>query len=276
MIEGRLPQPTSGWEPEHRAALLEHFDAVCGDVERRGRSGRPATWFGAKAALRADVLEWLDRDGKVLAAHGGEILGSEVGFGRVPRDDDGVELVSAWEPVMVPLADGRRLPMFGSADRVDRWRDGTVTVTDHKTGNDNYKKLDADDPTLGQSVFQLPAYAAAAQALVADASIVRAEYSMFGKGKYARRDLTFTDDVWERVAADLGHVVDGIEAGWFPQLPEPPGFRLWIACEHCDPDGIGTDDAWARWAAKRNDPRAARWFADPDAGEPADTDGGGR
>jgi len=263
VIEGRLPQPASGWGPEHRAALLEHFDAVCADVERRGRSGRPATWFGARAALRADVLEWLERDGAVMAAHGGQILGSEVRFGSIPRDDQGVELFSTWEPVVVPLADGRRLPMLGSADRIDRWSDGTVTVTDHKTGNDNYKQLSADDPTLGATVFQLPAYAAAAQAMAPDATTFRAEYSMFGKGKYARRQVTFTDEVWEQVAADLGHVVDGIEAGWFPQFPEPPGFRLWIACEHCDPDGIGTDDAWARWSAKRNDPRSARWFAEP-------------
>jgi len=262
VLDGRLPQPTSGWGPEHREALLQHFDDVCGDVERRGRSGRPATWFGARAALRADVLEWLERDGAVLASHGGEIVGSEIGFGRVPRDDAGNELFSVWEPVAVPLADGRSLPVFGSADRIDRWSDGTVTVTDHKTGNDNYKQLGADDPTLDHSVFQLPAYAAAARTLVPDAPTIRAEYSMFGKGKYARRDLTFTDEVWERVAASLGHVVDGIESGWFPQCPEAPGFRLWIACEHCDPDGIGTDDAWARWSAKRNDPRSARWFAE--------------
>ncbi|MEL6892511.1 MAG: PD-(D/E)XK nuclease family protein, partial [Actinomycetota bacterium] len=269
VLEHRLPQPRAGWSDEHRAAMLTHFDDVCEETERRGRTGRPATWHGERARLRSELVFWMRHDGDLAAARGVEIVASEYDFGKIPRDD-GVERLDAWEPVRLRLGDGRSIAVLGSADRIDRWADGTVVVTDHKTGRDVYTKLTAEDPTLEGTVFQLPAYAAAASALVGDATAVRAEYSMFGKGDYARRGFTFTDAVWERVTADLTEIIDGIEAGWFPQLPERPGWRLFVRCAHCDPDGIGTDDAWARWTLKHNDERSRRWFGD------VDTDDAGR
>ena len=35
-------------------------------------------------------------------------------------------------------------------------------------------------------------------------------------------------------------VVDGIEAGIFPNRPERPGWRLFVGCHYCEPDGLGT------------------------------------
>ncbi len=271
VLAGRLPQPIAGWTDEHRAAVLEHFDAVCEHAERRGRTGRPATWFALRRRFRTELLTWMDRDSAITAAHGAEILRSEFSFGA---DRSAEERDEAVAPARVHLADGRALPFTGSADRIDRWADGTVVVTDHKTGKDTFRALSAENPTLDGTVFQLPAYAAAAASLTSSTGPIRAEYSLFGRGDYQRRGITFTDEAWERVAADLSHVVDGIETGWFPLLPEAPGFRVYVACEHCDPDGIGTDDVHAAWHRKRHDPRAARWFGEPDAEGSADTDGG--
>ncbi|MEM1333961.1 MAG: PD-(D/E)XK nuclease family protein, partial [Actinomycetota bacterium] len=260
VLDGRLPQPERGWTDAHRTALLIHFDDVCSDTERRGRTGRPATWAGARARLRAELLEWMRRDGARLATHGGLLLHSEHDFGRLPDLDDGPALGDR-KPVRLDLPDGRSIPVFGSVDRIDRWADGTTVVTDHKTGRDHYQRLGDDDPTLGGTVFQLPAYAAAAAMLGAEGPI-RAEYSMFEKGKYARRGIELTPEVVDRVSHALDAVVAGIEGGWFPQRPDRPGWRLYVTCEHCDPDGIGTEPAWNRWVHKRSDPRVARWFAD--------------
>jgi ATP-dependent helicase/nuclease subunit B len=263
VIEGRLAQPTEhGWTEPHRAALLAHFDARCEAAERAGRTGRPATWAGERARMRVDLLEWLDRDSDIVRAHRVTVLASEREFpARFTPVDDVPAGDSA--PVELTLPHGRKLAMQGKIDRLDRRGDGTLVVTDHKTGKaDGYTSLSADDPTLARTEFQLPAYAAAALTWTGEPvdAPVRAEYSMFEKGKYQRLGLHFDSEVWNRVQHDLGEVVDGIEAGWFPQTPDPPGFRLFNPCVFCAPDDLDTDASWARWAVKRDDSRVERWF----------------
>jgi RecB family exonuclease len=252
VIEGHLAQPTShGWTEDHRNALLALFEATCDRTERRGRSGRPATWDTERRRLRTELLRWLDADSQVAVGRGSSVVASEHRFG-----------VDA-PPVTLPLGDGRRLSLRGSFDRVDRTATGGLVVTDHKTGKpDAYRKLTPADPTLGGTVFQLPSYAAAARSVVGpdDAAVV-AEYSMFGRGDYQRFGFTITPDIERLVASQLTDVVDGIESGWFPARPERPGFRLWVSCPYCEPDGLGTTDQWERWQRKRHDPRVARWLA---------------
>lgn len=251
VIAGSLSQPTdAGWTVEHLAALLERFDTVCEAAEAGGRTGRPATWARERATIRSELVEWLEGDSEVSRSTGVTVLASERSFPDVD------------EPIDLSLPDGRRLAMKGKIDRLDRRADGTLVVTDHKTGNDYYRKLANDDPTLDGTVFQLPAYAAAALrwAGADDDTAVRAEYSMFRKGRYNRPGIAFDSDVWNRVEHDLGEIVAGIEAGWFPRLPARPGFSFYTECLYCDPDELGTTEAWAQWSAKRSDPRTARWF----------------
>lgn len=281
VIDGRLPQPAEGgWTDAHRESLLAHFEAVCDRYESMGRAGRPATWAGERARMRADLLGWLAHDSEVSRLRGVTILDSEH---RFPADDE-----SSGRPthVTLPLPDGRALAVKGSIDRLDRAADGTLVVTDHKTGKDDaFRKLSADDPTLGGTKFQLATYAAAAvarfhenppvpdgDAAVGDTVPVRSEYSMFARGQYRRIGYEAAPEVWQAVVDELGTVVAGIEAGWFPQLPERPGFRMWPSCWFCEPDGLGTAEAWHRWTVKRHDPRIERWFGDPDVD--ADAHGG--
>ena len=269
VIAGRLPPPDAqGWGEVHRQALLEHFDQGCARWEAEGRTGRPATWAGERARMRADLLGWLDHDGTITADRAATPIASEWRFGP----DDGVVLT---------LPDGRPVTVVGMVDRVDRCADGTLVVTDHKTGADSrYRQLGPDDPTLDGTAFQLPAYAAAAAALAgpsatppAPPSGVRAEYGMFETGRYRRHGVTFTPEVWEVVRRSLGEVVAGIESGWYPQTPERPGFRLWVPCEYCEPDALGTVDQWARWERKQHDARVARWFGSADPGTDDRDDG---
>ena len=250
VVDGDLPQPgPHGWNAEHRAALAEAFDAVCEHTERRGRTGRRAFWADERTRMHTDLLGWLERDSEFVRRRGSVVLASEMRFGI---DDD----------VSILLPDGRPIALQGSIDRVDRARDGSLVVTDHKTGGAAaYRDLSADDPTAGGTRFQLPSYAAAARTRFgAPDTPVHAEYGLMRKGEYARPGYLVTTEVDRRVADALAVVVAGIEAGWFPNRPERPGFRFWVACEYCEPDHLGTAERWAEWERKQHDPRLARWF----------------
>jgi len=277
VLDGDLPPPgPSGWSSEHHAALGRFFDEVCVTTERRGRTGRPAFWSDERARMRTDLLGWLDRDSEYVAARGATVLASEFAFGRQRRDPgtsaaDG----TAGTPldVHIELPDGRRLQLEGSIDRVDRTAGGELVVTDHKTGaKGKFTGLGADDPTAERSLFQLPAYAAAARAAFGDPDTpVIAEYGLMAKGDYDRPGYEVTADVWARVVDDVSLTVDGIEAGWFPNRPERPGWRMFVQCEYCDPDHLGTGERWGEWERKRHDPRLARWLSPPDDAEGTDT-----
>ncbi len=262
VLDGTLPRPTlTGWTDEHRSALLSHFAAACERAELTGRTGRPAAWATDRGRIRRDLLVWLERDSARIVANGATIIASEFDFSR--PDDPTSPLVT------IDLGDGRSVAVRGQVDRLDRWADGRLVVTDHKTGRaDPYRQLDAANPTLDGTRFQLPVYAAAALAHAGlDGELdarppVRAEYSMFERGRYQRIGIDFDDTVWESVVEQLVRVVDGIEAGWFPQLPDRPGFRMFVNCRFCEPDSLGTDDAFERWSRKRHDPRLQRWFGE--------------
>jgi ATP-dependent helicase/nuclease subunit B len=274
VISGELPQPTTGgWVDVHRTALMRYFDDECARAQRRGRTGRRAYWSDEQERMRADLLGWLDHDSVWSAARGSTVIASEHRFG-----DAGLG-VSTVPQVGIDIG-GRVIGLQGSVDRVDRATDGSIVVTDHKSGGaDRYRKLGPDDPTLGGTVFQLPAYALAARVLVArpDADVIT-EYSLMAKGAYQRPGYALTDAVEATVAAAVRHVVSGIEAGYFPNRPERPGWRMFVACRYCEPDHLGTVERWAEWNRKRRDPRIATWFGpapsdyEPDNGEPNDTE----
>jgi ATP-dependent helicase/nuclease subunit B len=250
VIDGRLPQPTTtGWTSEHRVALGEAFDEVCERNERRGRTGRPAFWADERTRMLADLMTWLERDSELVRTRGATILASEMRFG-----DDG--------EVAILLDDERAVHLRGSIDRVDRAADGSLVVTDHKSGSaDKFRKLSAEDPTLGGVLFQLPSYAAAARARYgSDDTTVRAEYGLMAKGDYKRYGYVVTAEVDQRVREALASVLAGIEAGFFPNRPERPTYRVFVSCEYCEPDHLGTADRWADWERKRHDPRLAAWF----------------
>ena len=264
VIAGELPQPTEhGWTDEHHAALMSMFDDECARAQRRGRTGRSAYWSDERERMRADLTGWLRHDSAESIRRGSIVLASEHRFGADSPDG---------RPVDLALADGRTIGLRGTVDRIDRTADGTIVVTDHKSGAARkYKDLTADDPTLGATVFQLPAYAAAAATYVADhGAPVRAEYSLMGKGEYQRFGYTVTPSVADLVGHGLQLVVDGIETGFFPHVPERPGWRLYTACLYCDPDELGTGERWADWLRKRRDPRLDRWFGEPAEAPPVD------
>ena len=250
VVDGTLPQPgPAGWSDDHRQALTRFFDQVCERTERRGRTGRPAFWADERARMLDDLLTWLRHDSDLVVARGSTVLASEMRFGA---DDDAA----------IELPDGRRIRLKGSIDRVDRTRDGHLVVTDHKSGGkDKFKDMTVDDPTVGGTLFQLPSYAAAARARFGEPDTpVHAEYGLLRKGQYARPGFAMSPDVDAKVSAALALVVAGIETGFFPNRPERPGWRFYVGCHYCEPDGLGTAERWAEWERKQHDPRLTPWF----------------
>jgi ATP-dependent helicase/nuclease subunit B len=213
VLRGDLPQPDAdGWSDAHAVALGEIFDRVAATTELAGRTGRVASWMDERERMRADLLDWLRADRERVVDRGARVISSEWRFGN---DGD----------VTLTLPSGRRLAVTGSIDRVDESVDGFV-VTDHKTGrSDRFRSISTDDPTAGGTMLQLPAYAAATLALTGrpDAP-VRAEYSFFRAGGYKRVGYTFDERVWASVGQAVSGIVDGIEAGFYPSVPERPGW----------------------------------------------------
>ncbi len=249
VLAGELPQPgANGWGPAHLAGLLAAFESEAKLMAANGMVGRTAFWHAEQSNQRHELKTWLERDGAKVAERGSQLFASEQKFG----DDD--------LPVVIELPDKSALRLRGMIDRIDRCADGTLVVTDHKTGrSESFKGVTADDPTAGGSKLQLPAYGAAALVLggLSAGSPVHAEYGFLGKGKYDRIGAAFTAETWQTVGNVLQAVSEGIRSGLFIARPEKSQFRRagYVVCEYCDPDHLGTAELWAEFERKQHDPR---------------------
>ena len=249
VLDGDLPQPTaSGWGPMHLAGLLAEFEREAKLMAANGVVGRTAFWHAEQTNQRHELAEWLARDSALIAERGSQVVASEQRFGG---DDS---------PVNIALPDGSELHLRGTVDRIDRLADGTLVVTDHKTGkSDRFKDVSDADPTAGGSKLQLPAYGAAALAMngLAAGSPVHAEYGFLARGGYERIGAAFTEQTWQSVGDVLQTITEGIRSGLFIARPEKSQFRLagYVSCEYCDPDHLGTAELWAEFERKQHDPR---------------------
>lgn len=249
VLDGELPQPdANGWGPTHLDGLLAAFEFEAKVMAANGVVGRTAFWHAEQSNQRHELAEWLRFDSARIAGRGSQLVASEQRFG----DED--------HPVVIALPDGSELRLRGMIDRIDRCADGTLFVTDHKTGkSDPYKDVSDDDPTAGGSKLQLPAYGAAALALngLRPGSPVRAEYGFLGKGQYERIGASFSAQTWSGVGDALQAIAEGIRSGLFIARPEKSQFRLagWVTCDYCDPDHLGTAELWNEFERKQHDPR---------------------
>jgi hypothetical protein len=147
---------------------------------------------------------------------------------------------------------GGELHFRGSADKVDKCRDGTLLVTDLKTGSAwRFAGLSEDNPVEGGEKLQLPVYAHAARARFGDArSEVRAMYWFVRKDRQ-RVEVPLSSAVERTYAETVGLIARSMAGGVFPaRAPAEPDFR-WVTCEYCNPDGLGHGDVRRRWEAMR-------------------------
>jgi RecB family exonuclease len=261
---GRLPGYGEPWSDDQRASLQEIAARLAAVQEASGATGHPRLWVMERERILSDLAAMLVDDDEYRATHDAAVVESELSFGK-----DGQN------PVTVDIPGGV-VRMVGSADKVDRTRDGELIVTDIKTGgSQRYRKL-RQDPVVAGTRLQLPVYAhAARQRLLGDR--VRAQYWFVRKDRGTRIPIDLDDSVEQRYAETLGVLVGSIADGLFPaKAPESADFA-WVQCPYCNPDGIGHADARERWERKRNDPALAELVSliDPAAVETRDSDSSG-
>ncbi|WBQ07843.1 PD-(D/E)XK nuclease family protein [Kribbella sp. CA-293567] len=245
-LGGSLPGFGEPWTEEQRSLLLTIGADQADRFEAEGLTGHPRLWQRERMRILGDLLVLLADDEHWRAEHDASVVASELRFGY-----DGEP------PVEIPVPSGRVL-LRGSADKVDLGKDGTLYVTDVKTGGFSRYEAIESDPVAAGTKLQLPVYAYAARARLGETSTpVEASYWFVRKGG-RRIPVPLTPEVEARYVDTLDVIVSSIAAGHFPaKAPEIPDF-LWVQCPYCNPDGIGHSEVRARWERKRHDPALAR------------------
>jgi len=238
-----LPGPGQPWSAEQRARLMEIADAKAHAFEDRGLTGHPTLWERERLRITGVLINMLDVDDAWRLRTNTAVRASELPFG-----------LKGVDPIEIIIPSGRVL-MRGSADRVDVAADGTIYVTDIKTGSRRaFKEITQDEPTVGGTKMQLPVYAYAAREVFGDrATPVVTAYWFVGRDQ-GRVELELTPDLESEYADTLDVIVRSMADGLFPaKAPDVPDFA-WVQCPYCNPDGVGHGEVRDRWESKRNDP----------------------
>ncbi|WP_329479204.1 PD-(D/E)XK nuclease family protein [Kribbella sp. NBC_01484] len=264
-LAGSLPGYGEPWTAEQRSLLLAIGADLADQFEAEGLTGHPRLWQRERLRILGDLMVLLTDDDRWRVERDASVVASELRFGF-----DGEP------PVEIPVPSGRVL-LRGSADKVDLGADGTIYVTDVKTGGFSRYEAIESDPVAGGTKLQLPVYAYAARARLGEQSTpVEASYWFVRRGG-KRIPVPLTPEVEARYVDTLDVIVSSIAAGFFPpKAPEVPDF-LWVQCPYCNPDGLGHSEVRARWDRKRHDPTLERLvrLIDPTALELLASEGAG-
>ncbi len=251
---GAVPAPTEPWPERWRTRLLAIGEEECDRLEARGLVGSRLYWNYDRRQILRDLHRFLDFDDKQRANHRSRPVAAEFGFG-MPRSDDG--------PVDIDIDANRSVRIRGSIDRIDVTDGGGLLVVDYKTGSTrSFRDLSLDNPTLNGQRFQLVLYDLAARRLrdTPDAADGYGAYwFVSSKGLFTEIGYS-TDAARGAVLEAVGSAVDGIGAGLFPLHPEEPGWKPFVWCDYCEPDGLGTTDQWRDWQRKQRDPALAPYL----------------
>ena len=259
-----LPGYGEPWSDAQRKRLQQLAEAKAATYEAEGRTGHPRMWPGMRAQILG-ILDWMvDEDNRWREQEDARVVASELPFG-----------LQGAEPVTLVLGDGGRMKFRGSADKVDEARDGTLLVTDLKTGSQRtFEGIGVDDPVVHGEKLQLPVYAMAARAAHGDDSTPARALYWFVRKDRGRIELPLTATVQQTYAATVALLVSSMAAGVFPpRAPKDPDFK-WVQCPYCNPDGLGHGSARERWERKRLTPELAAYTAlvEPDAVPVGDDD----
>ena len=254
-----VPEAGAAWSDDARARLRAIIERRCDDAEARGLVGRALFWSRDRERIVNDVIKILDAD--LERQHPGRIVAAELAFG-----------LGDTAPLEHHLPDGRAVQFRGSADRVAVASDGSIDVTDYKTGGTrsyaDIRKKDGD-PLVRGTKLQLPVYALAAQRAHGNGTTpVRADYwFVTDKGRYDSIGYQVDDQILSRFDEILEVVLDGLEAGHFPARPNGASYEFFVSCEYCDPDHLGTGARRREWERTRDDPALHRYreLAEPES-----------
>ncbi len=196
-------------------------DVLASEAEQAAEALAPAiprVWADEIEVLRADLREWLRRqaDDDHWVPERFELAFGLPAGERAQRDPGSVT-----DPV--PVTGG--LVLRGSVDLVERAGDGSLRVTDHKTG-----KVWAKEGVVvgGGGVLQPLLYALACERILGARVVAGRLYYCTATGEYAERVVPLDGAGREAVAAVIGIVDDALRRGFLPAMPQPR------ACEYCN------------------------------------------
>lgn len=270
MVERGIGKPPDEpWSDDDRRRLLAIADEAAGLAAAEGRTGKALLWGVRWEQWRRQLLGILDADERMRAERGASPIAVELGFGI---DDD--------DPVVLDVADGRRVAFRGMIDRVDRSADGRrLLVVDYKTGSDFGYDVDDDMTARGQKL-QLGIYALAARRAYPDVDEVESRYWFVERpGPRTLRGGVFDAAAEARLRDVVTTVLDGIVAGRFPANP---GDESWDRgryvhgnCKYCEFERVcPTTRGWA-WQRTREVPELADYVALAEAADVTDVAEGG-
>ncbi len=222
---------------------LEHFS----DAESSGMVGATKLWELERYRISRDLKRFFAED--VL-----DPLAVEMDFGRPPgqasESDPTAEasLAGGCPAVEIELGTGKTVKFSGTIDRVDRARDGTIVVSDYKTGRQSDLANLLQDPVDRGRRLQLPLYAKAAADRFGQDSPVRARYWLLSSQRSAPcYELPLTEVVEERFTEAVRVIVDAIGSGLFPGIPGEERNEGFANCSYCAFNRICPSDRLEAW-----------------------------
>jgi len=237
-LAGALPRPDEAWSTTARLRLRQLGQEASQAAEQRGVTGHPLLWQRDHQRILTDLDRFADYDDDRRRLSRLTPVAAERSFGM-----DGAE------PLAIDLGDGRTVRLRGRIDRLDQADDGSVVVTDYKTGGTSaFADLKQEQPLGDGSKLQLAIYGLAVLAEQPDDPEVCSEYWFIStRASFSRLGYPLTAGVVSELHRALRIAVDGIAAGKFPMKPPEPGWKLYTECRFCDPDDLGTADRYRDW-----------------------------
>jgi RecB family exonuclease len=227
---------------EHLERAFTHLDTavarVAGDYRERLAPAIARVWEDAIDAIRLDLREWVRR----LAAAGGQWTPAyfELAFGLPQHLRPQADPASVAEAVRVL----DRVLLRGSIDLIEHQGDGTLRVTDHKTGK---ARVPEDTVVWGGQTLQPVLYALVAEALFKKPVASGRLYYCTAAGEFTERLIPLNAGSRASAQTVLEVIGRAIEQGFLPASPVKD------ACDTCDYRIVCGPHEGVRVSRKRRD-----------------------
>lgn len=205
------------------ALLQEVFWRVEADVRERVAPAIERVWRDQMDGLLGDLRGFLQR----YAETGRIPLANELTFGMGAKQP--ADPASRTEPAVLPGG----LRLHGSIDVVEQLADGSVQITDYKTGKASIETTDSQRILFGGRALQPLLYALAYEAVSGSPAASGRLYYATIRGAYLETVVDAAGDdsrrTFESFVAGLDRAIQG---GRFPALPNPG--VTYRVCDYCD------------------------------------------
>ncbi|HVH07297.1 MAG TPA: PD-(D/E)XK nuclease family protein, partial [Myxococcota bacterium] len=215
---GHLPLDPAHLEAAF-ALLDRSVDHVAAAWEEKLAPAIGRVWSDGVNAIRADLREWLRRSTE--EARGWVPYRFELSFGLADRDRPTADASSV--PAAVRVLDD--VLLRGSVDLVERREDGTLRVTDHKTGK---ARVPEESIVWGGKALQPVLYALAVEEILKKRVSSGRLYYCTADGGFGERDIPLDDLSRDAARNAIGVIARALKEGFLPAAPGVDG------CRWCD------------------------------------------